>query len=244
MAWNFQYGPYTIDLHHPIDLSWPVRRSGSPIAFGLPTPQFEVFETEGFRGSVREGGTCNVEILHLVPHGNGTHTECWGHIHPEPFYISEVRAPWLFIGVVWSFDVPFDRPVEMRHLSPKFCQAIEMPHVRGAGINVVNLPSPPVNFTGRRPPFLSAEVAAYLGKHLNHLITNLPSIDSEHSKTLSAHRAFLGVNPSTHTITELAAFPNELPDGLYWTALMVPVIETDAVPSRPILYPLTDSDTK
>jgi hypothetical protein len=30
------------------------------------------------------GGSTNYQRVHLTPHGNGTHTECYGHISPDP----------------------------------------------------------------------------------------------------------------------------------------------------------------
>ena len=39
------------------------------------------YETdEGFTGSVAEGGSVNFRNIAFNPHGNGTHTECLGHI--------------------------------------------------------------------------------------------------------------------------------------------------------------------
>jgi hypothetical protein len=39
-------------------------------------------------------------------------------------------------------------------------------------------------------------------------------------------------------VTELAFVPNELADGAYLLQLQVPELAGDAVPSRPLLYPL------
>jgi hypothetical protein len=41
------------------------------------------------------------------------------------------------------------------------------------------------------------------------------------------------------TITELAFVPEALTDGAYLLELQVPALGGDAVPSRPLLYPLT-----
>jgi hypothetical protein len=40
------------------------------------------------------------------------------------------------------------------------------------------------------------------------------------------------------TITELAYIPDELRDGWYFLSLQSPAIAGDAVPSRPVLYPM------
>ncbi|MDQ7051231.1 MAG: hypothetical protein Q9M92_17585 [Enterobacterales bacterium] len=44
---------------------------------------------------------------------------------------------------------------------------------------------------------------------------------------------------SHKTISEMVYVDNAIDDGLYLCDLQVPAIETDAVPSRPILYPLS-----
>jgi hypothetical protein len=66
---------------------------------------------------------------------------------------------------------------------------------------------------------------------------------------LIGQRLFLGVRAgstargdaarSRATITELAFVPDEVPDGPCILALAVPAIGGDAVPSQPIVYPLT-----
>src|SRR5437879_7785473 len=37
----------------------------------------------GFKGSVERGASCNCELITLIPHCNGTHTECVGHLTRE-----------------------------------------------------------------------------------------------------------------------------------------------------------------
>jgi arylformamidase len=65
---------------------------------------------------------------------------------------------------------------------------------------------------------------------------------------LTAHRIFFGlpravvhlesVQRPAATITELAFIPDTVADGPYLLALQVPALGGDAVPSRPLLYPL------
>ena len=45
----------------------------------------------------------------------------------------------------------------------------------------------------------------------------------------------------TATITELAFVPDAAGDGCYLLQLQVPALDGDAVPCRPLLYPLTAS---
>ncbi len=238
MGASLHWSGMPVDLSRPVDLSWPVRRQAGPLAFGLPPARFEIFATEGFVGDVAAGGSCNVEVLHLVPHGNGTHTECWGHVSEEAVYISDLDIPWMFPAVVAKVEGRCDQPLGVDALSERARRWVEHPEVKGVILHVRNVPPPPHDFTGTRPPFVGEALAAYLAEHVEHLITNLPSVDAETSKELPAHRRFLGRSPRSRTITELACIPEALAEGPVWLVLMVPAIETDAVPSRPVAYPI------
>jgi hypothetical protein len=108
------------------------------------------------------------------------------------------------------------------------------------------------DYTKDRACFLSVEAATHISEQwrITHTLVDLPSVDrdSDGGKLL-AHRALLDLPTegsisadealkSHRTITELSFFPDSLPDGLYMLQLHVPNIETDAVPSRPILFPV------
>ena len=84
-----------------------------------------------------------------------------------------------------------------------------------------------------------------------HLVVDVPSIDRAHDEgRLTAHRLFFGLPPAAvqlaaatrpaATITELAFVPDSLADGAYLLELQVPALSGDAVPSRPLLYAVTD----
>jgi kynurenine formamidase len=76
---------------------------------------------------------------------------------------------------------------------------------------------------------------------VKHLLVDLPSVDKMDDPELQAHHIFWQSaqgETSKRTITELVYVPNHLADGTYLLNLMVPNIVLDAVPSKPILYPL------
>ena len=81
--------------------------------------------------------------------------------------------------------------------------------------------------------------------HLNlqHLLTDLPSVDPEEDAgALAAHRIWWQFPENTRmnsSITELIYVDQKIEDGLYLLNLMVPKIASDAVPSQPIVYPLS-----
>ena len=70
---------YRIDLEKGFDLSIPLCFQGQqPSAFGIAPARAESVENDWFLGDTRRGGSCNVEQYTLIPHGQGTHTECVG----------------------------------------------------------------------------------------------------------------------------------------------------------------------
>jgi len=101
------------------------------------------------------------------------------------------------------------------------------------------------------PPYLTREAVEWLiEKRIEHLVLDVPSLDRTHDEGhMIGHRLFFGLPPgstargdaarSRATITELAFVPDEVPDGPCVLALAVPAIGGDAVPSQPIVYPLT-----
>jgi kynurenine formamidase len=106
------------------------------------------------------------------------------------------------------------------------------------------------DYTDRTPPYLSREAAELLiDRGIEHLVVDLPSIDRAHDEgRLTAHRIFFGLPRETvalaqatrprSTVTELAYIPDDVSDGPYLLELQVPALGGDAVPSRPLLYPL------
>jgi hypothetical protein len=78
---------------------------------------------------------------------------------------------------------------------------------------------------------------------VQHLLTDLPSVDREEDAgAMAAHKAFWQYPHSPRlqaTISEMVFVPNEAKDGLYFLNLQIASFESDASPSKPILYPLS-----
>jgi arylformamidase len=75
-----------IDLSQPVDLAIELDFTGpQPRHFGAPRANSRPYESPGFdfKGSVERGASCNCSIIVLIPHCNGTHTECAGHLTRE-----------------------------------------------------------------------------------------------------------------------------------------------------------------
>ena len=110
---------------------------------------------------------------------------------------------------------------------------------------------PMQSYRGPAPaPFLSRQAAAWLvDRGIEHLVLDLPSADrADDGGRLAAHRIFFGLPAGSRragearrpqaSITELAWVPAEDPDGYYLLDLQIPAFQTDAAPSRPLLYPV------
>ncbi|WP_338791627.1 cyclase family protein [Bernardetia sp. MNP-M8] len=80
---------YTADLSKPLDISIPLQagnaeKTVNPNCYHAEEPTFKTISFEDvFIGSVAEGGVCNYQRVSLTPHGNGTHTECYGHLNNQ-----------------------------------------------------------------------------------------------------------------------------------------------------------------
>ena len=83
-------GTYALDLAEWTDISIPLKFNGpQPNAFGVEPASSTACEYGDLVGDTRSGGSCNFEQVTLIPHCNGTHTECVGHITNERISIRE-----------------------------------------------------------------------------------------------------------------------------------------------------------
>lgn len=76
---------YTADLSKPLDISISLQAGNqNPNCYYGENPTFETIRFgDNFVGSVAEGGACNYQKVTITPHGNGTHTECYGHLNNQ-----------------------------------------------------------------------------------------------------------------------------------------------------------------
>ena len=73
-----------------------------PQYFGAPPARSETYKSSSFTGNTRQGGSCNVREIHIIPHCHGTHTEDIGHIcHESPGVLNTLQDS-LFLMVLLS----------------------------------------------------------------------------------------------------------------------------------------------
>ncbi|MGF1534613.1 MAG: cyclase family protein [Bernardetiaceae bacterium] len=235
---------HRFDLSRPTSLALPLRPDSAqnPNCYYATMPQTEIIRSGDFVGSVALGGSVNYRSLSLTPHGNGTHTECLGHLTAEPVYLPDcLRQPWM-IAQLLSL-----RPqrqgsdwVILAHQVLEYLQGYPALILR-------SLPNTPdkktQHYSGTNPPYLSPELGQALARAgVEHLLVDLPSVDKERDEgKLLVHRGFWGLDGGNiryqATITELIYVPDDLPEGCYLLNLQVPALYMDAVPSQPVVFP-------
>ena len=259
----------TVDLTRGVSLAIPVDFDGpQPRHFGAPRARTQPFAVPGFSGSVAAGASCNCNVVTLIPHCQGTHTECVGHLTRERHDAWRVVPLGLIPALLVSaspelaadspegtdpLPLPGDLLITAGALERAWPKALPF---EPQALIIRTLPNTTDkrsrDYTDAVPPYLSREAAELLlARGIAHLVVDVPSIDRAHDEgRLTAHRLFFGLAPgetgldgarrAAATVTELAFVPNALADGPYLLELQVPELGGDAVPSRPLLYPLHD----
>lgn len=86
-----------------IDISIPLRFNGpQPNAYGVEPAAAEACEYGELIGDTRRGGSCNFERYTFIPHCNGTHTECVGHITDDRISVRDCLKDVLIDAVLIS----------------------------------------------------------------------------------------------------------------------------------------------
>ena len=240
---------YTSDLSQAHDLAIPlVPGSAGVNAFYAPPFEAQPVRSGNFVGSTQLGGLVNFLNVRLNPHGNGTHTECVGHIAREAITINQSLRQFHFMARLVSLYPTRldngDRVILAEQLHPLAEEAPTEAFVLRTLPNTDDKRTR--QYSGTNPPYLHHEAVTWLrGRGVRHLLLDLPSVDREEDGgQLLAHRAFWQY-PTTReagregcTITELIYAPAALPDGLYLLNLQIAAFEIDASPSKPVLYTL------
>lgn len=232
------------DLSKPIDVSIPISREGNPNCYWADEVQFSTIIMGDFVGSVAQGGPVNYEKLVITPHGNGTHTECVGHITAE----QKATIHHQLNGSHFVCQLVSIKPIKKGDDFVIDFSSFKQVWNDGIGAQAAIIRTLPNDkskttkkYSGTNPLYLASEITKYLNHHgVDHLIVDLPSVDKEvDGGKLAAHKAFWGVPNKVRdgaTITELAYIDNNVADGVYLLNLQTLNIEADASPSRPVLF--------
>lgn len=233
------------DTARPLDISLPLHLNGKNVnCYYAEEPTAETIRFgDTFVGNVAAGGSCNYQRLHLTPHGNGTHTECYGHISADGATIHECLRQFLFFARLISVQ-PVQLPNGDWCILPEQLENTVSGNTPEALI-VRTLPNTDEKktrrYSGTNPPYFHPDCGHLLARTgVKHLLCDLPSVDREEDGgKLLMHRNFWQYPQATRcesTITELIYVPDSIPDGEYLLQLSIISLMTDASPSKPILY--------
>lgn len=265
---EFNSKHFELDLAQPISLAIPVKFNGEqPNHFGAPVATREPLANGNFIGDTKQGGSCNVDQIQMVPHCNGTHTESIHHITHAAITIGQIHSNSLthalvvtvspknatetkdsYIPDLQKSDWVIDLAELRKHISQQDLKLV-------GSLVVRTLPNyahkiSVIYSDESQPPFFTQEAMQWLAtSSIKHLLVDFPSLDRMYDDGhLTNHHCYWNVKPDSHelidqahierTVTEMIYVPDNVVDGFYALNLQIPAFELDAAPSRPLLYPL------
>jgi len=234
---------YQADLSSPLDISIPLKTGIDNVNAWYCSPvKIEPVVMGDWVGDVNKGAGVNFRNVFFNPHGNGTHTECVGHISKENISLNQNLKHFFFLAEVISitpekfnddFIITKD---QLRNASRN--EVVEAIVIRTLPNNLEKMSH---QYSNTNPAYIEAAGIEFLvQKGIKHLLIDLPSIDREQDEgKLAAHHAFWNYPADTRldcTISELIFVPDFIADGLYLLNIMITSLENDASPSKPVLY--------
>lgn len=262
------------DAGKVVDISIPLKfNEEQPNTYDINKAASKAYFADGFIGDTRQGGACNFEQITLVPHCNGTHTECIGHITDKRYSVQnqlkDSLVPATLISVIpekaLNSKDQYSPEKEDRDVfisSKALNKALtSVPKEFLKALIIRTLPNEASkksrNYMKEEPPFISMDAMRYIvSLGVEHLLIDLPSVDRLFDEgKLNAHHIFWNIKPGSHeaekdsklnrTITEMIYVDDQVSDGPYLLNLQIAPFVSDASPSRPLLYPLVkDVDQK
>lgn len=249
MITTIQYNreDYKVDLSKPIDISIPLKaEKGNLTAWYVDVPRFEPVMENGFIGDVNKGGPVNFRNIFFNPHGNGTHTECVGHISKENYTINKCLKEFFFLAEIVTID-----PEQINGDSVITLEQVKNVWKKNGSKAIIirTLPNDTkklsMQYSNTNPTFVDENAIHYLVENgVEHLLIDTPSVDKEEDGgELRAHHVFWEYPNNTQkqrTITELIYVPENISDGTYFLNIQIASFENDASPSKPILFEIRD----
>jgi arylformamidase len=242
---DFNNTKVIVDFSKPMDISIPIRNGIDNVnCFFAPYPEFSPLVDGSFIGSTIAGGPVNFYNIKMNPHGNGTHTECIGHISKETYSINTCLKTFHFwaklITIYPTKQENGDRIITVEQLREYYnreekCNALIIRTMPNDDFKLT------MNYSGSNPPFFHPDALVYLREmEIKHLVTDLPSVDKEKDGgKLFGHKSFWNYpkSPETErTITELVYIENKIKDNYYLLNIQIASLELDASPSKIVLY--------
>ena len=267
LSFSLKGKQYSVETSEGIDISIPMIFNGlQPNSYDVEFASAGPVETVDFIGDTRRGGSCNFEEIKLVPHCNGTHTECVGHISYERISVYETLKN-AFIPAVLITVTPVNSSESDEKYIPDLksddylitSQSIrnEIAKYNRNFLDALIIRTIPNDeskksrrYMEKPPPFFSIDAMSLINElGTKHLLVDVPSVDRAFDDgKLSAHHIYWNVGQGSHevdshshslkTITEMIFVPEAETDGEYMLNLQIAPFVSDASPSRPVLFRL------
>jgi kynurenine formamidase len=244
----------TVDFSQGRSLAIDLQPGGPhPSFFSDSAARVRPLARDGFVGDMTRGGSCNAQVIEFSPHSHGTHTECIGHISPDHASVTGTidQQPTL----MQLITVPGELLDNGRLIPAGVLAGID--RFDGKALAVRTMPnelSKQWRNYDESPvyPVFSPDAMSLLSNSpLLHLLIDTPSLDNSDNTELENHAIWWGMdgsttrgvpNPGIRSITEMIFVADEIADGEYWLDLQLPPLISDAVPSRPMVFPVKRHD--
>jgi arylformamidase len=214
---------FDFDRSAPVDISIPLIFNGpQPNAYGVARATSTPCAAGDLIGDTRQGGSCNFEQYTFIPHCNGTHTECVGHITRERISVRDCLRDVFNQAILISVD-----PQEAATTNETYSvsadssdtlitqAAIETSLVRlkvshsrfAEAVIIRTLPNDDAKLNRQYgepvPPYFTTEAMQYLIElGVRHLLVDVPSIDRLYDDgRLANHRIFWKVDHGSFELT-------------------------------------------
>ena len=224
-------GSFVIDADEPLSIAIPLQFNGAqPNAYGVERAVSKPCEAGAMVGDTRRGGSVNFEQYKFIPHCNGTHTECVGHITHARISVHDclqdafIAASLISVAPEKASETDETYAVGLNDDELLITRkAIEDSgfRIQNSGFNktpaaliIRTLPNDVEKLTETYlkeiPPFFSTEAMLFLKEiGITHLLVDMPSIDRIFDEgRLSNHRIFWNIEPGAFEISK-ASFVNK-----------------------------------
>ena len=227
MQLNFEHQAkrYQCDTEDAVSIAIELDFDGpQPSCFGAPMASSGTLKIDGFVGDTRQGGSCNVRALRLVPHCNGTHTETVGHIVNEAVSIGQLAADLIVVSMLITVEPTTgaqisesyrpeigdaDQVIDSKQLLQAVSKVGDADLIRNGALMVRTLPNDAGkrtrSYSSKNPsPFFTVEaIEAINSLGVEHLLVDFPSIDRANDEgLLTNHHVFWKVPERTSALTQ------------------------------------------
>lgn len=212
---------YVSDTKDAISIAITLKFEGpQPNHFGTDAATRDSLRLGEFVGDTKLGGSCNVDVLKLVPHCNGTHTETVSHIVHEPIEIGDAAIDWGCLAALVSLPTrAADQTNETYRPALNSTDSVitrtdlqramqTFANVRAEALIIRTLPNDVDKRTRQYanarvpgPAFFTAEAMEYIDSlDCQHLLVDIPSVDRMYDEgLLTNHHIFWRVREGSHS---------------------------------------------